>query len=129
MRISAAMPLSLARDQTYPGLPFAHVRRLYVVLCPRSIGMLSAGDLGGGEAQAHPRAAAALRHLRRVEQLELAAVLLENLSDDGEPEAGPLLAGGDVGLEQPVAILLGQAGSVVDHVDDDVAAVAPRPPP
>ncbi len=44
---------------------------------------------------------------------------------DGKAEAGALVAlGGDVGLEQTVAVVLGQARSVVDHLDVDAVAVA-----
>ena len=53
-----------------------------------------------------------------------AAVFLENLPDDRETEAGALLARRHIGLEQPVAVLLRQAGAVVDHVDHDLAALA-----
>src|SRR6185295_12019351 len=74
--------------------------------------------------QPHPCAAAAFGDLRRIGQLDAAAMLLENAADDGETKPGPLLARGDVRLEQPVAVLLRQTGAVVDHVDDDVAVLA-----
>ena len=64
--------------------------------------------------------------LRRIAELDAAAVLLEDLADDREAEAGALLAGGDIGLEQPAAVFLRQADAVVDDVDDDVVAVARR---
>ena len=83
----------------------------------------------GDEAQAHPGAAFAGRFLRRVEQLDAAAMLLENAADDGETEAGALLARRHIGLEQAVAVFLRQADAVVDHVDDDVVAVASQPTP
>ena len=41
------------------------------------------------------------------------------LPDDGEAEAGALLARRHIGLEQPAAVLRRQAHAVVDHVDDD----------
>ena len=53
-------------------------------------------------------------------------MLFENAADDGEPEPGALFARRHVGLEQPGAVLLGQADAVVDHVDDDVLAFALR---
>src|SRR5262249_61565502 len=54
-------------------------------------------------------------------------MVLENASDDREAEAGALLACRDVRLEQAAAVLLGQADSVIDHVDDDLVALASRP--
>ena len=51
-------------------------------------------------------------------------MLLEDAADDGEAEAGALLARRDIGLEQPAAVLLRQSDAVVDHVDDDVVALA-----
>ena len=53
-------------------------------------------------------------------------MLLENAADDGEAEAGALLARRHIGLEQARAVFLRQADAVVDHVDDDVLAVALR---
>src|SRR6187431_2395415 len=46
---------------------------------------------------------------RRVLQRQRAAMLLHAFHDDGKTEAGALVAlGGDVGLEQSVAVVLGQ---------------------
>ena len=53
-----------------------------------------------------------------------AAVFLDDAADDGEPEAGALLARGHVGLEQPVAVFLRQADAVVDDVDRRFVALA-----
>ena len=64
--------------------------------------------------------------LGRVAQFDAPAVLLENAADDGEAKPGALFARGHIGLEQPGAVLLRQADAVVDHVDDDVVAVALR---
>ena len=83
-----------------------------------------AGDALGREAQPHPCAAPAGGDLGRIEQLHAAAVLLQNAPDNGETKAGALLARRDIGLEQPVAIFLRQAGAVVDHVDHDLVALA-----
>ena len=57
-------------------------------------------------------------------QFDAAAVLLDDAADDGEAEARSLLARGDIGLEQPAAVFFRQTDAVVDHVDDDVLAVA-----
>ena len=92
-------------------------------------GLGVAGSAFGGEAQPHPGAALAGLLLRRIAQLDPAAVLFEDAADDGEAEAGALLAGRHVGLEQPVAVFLRQADAVVDHVDDDIVAVARRDHP
>ena len=63
---------------------------------------------------------------RGVLERQRAAVLLDDLLHDGEPEAGALVAlGGDVGLEQARAVVLGQADAVVDHLDVDAVAIAP----
>src|SRR3954451_10342919 len=78
------------------------------------------------EVQPHPGAALAGKFLGSVAQLDAAAVFLENAADDGEAKARALLAGGDIGLEQPVAIFLRQADAVVDHVDEDVVALTHR---
>src|SRR6202162_4214379 len=80
----------------------------------------------GGEHQPHPGAALARKSFRGIVKLDPSAMLFENLADNGEPEAGALLAGGDIGLKQPAAIFLWQADAVVDHVDDNVVAVALR---
>ena len=71
------------------------------------------------EAQLHPGAARARNLLGRVAQLEAAAMFFENAADDGEAEAGALLARRHIGLEQARAVFLRQADAVVDHVDDD----------
>jgi hypothetical protein len=52
---------------------------------------------------------------RRVVELDAAAVLLQNAPDNGETKAGALLARREVRHEQPIAVLLGQAGADVDH--------------
>src|SRR3954452_747748 len=81
------------------------------------------------EVQPHPGAALAGKFLVTVAQLAAAAVFLENAPDDGEAKAGALLAGGDIRLEQPVAVFLRQANAVVDHVDIDVVPFAHRSHP
>src|SRR5262249_41105080 len=81
----------------------------------------------GRETQLHPRAAPARILLRRIVELDAAAMLFENLADERAPETRLLLAGGHVRLEQAAAILLRQADAVVDDVDDDVVTVAPGP--
>jgi hypothetical protein len=53
----------------------------------------------------------------RVGQLQLAAVVLADAFDDGQAEAGALLAGGHIGFGQAVAVLGGQALAVV--LDDE----------
>src|SRR5690606_22878784 len=61
---------------------------------------------------------------RRVVKLQPAAMVLDNLLDDGKAEAGALLARGHVGFEQPLAVLAWQALAVVDHLDHEVLADA-----
>ena len=61
---------------------------------------------------------------RRRHQLERPVVLLDDLLDDRQPEAGALRAMGDVGLEQPRR-LVRQAGAVVDDVDDRAGSARP----
>src|SRR6185503_9746938 len=81
---------------------------------------------GGREADAHQRAALARDLLGGVAQLDLSAMLLDDAADDRQAEPGALFARGDVGLQQPAAFFLRQADAVVDHVDDDVVALARR---
>ena len=71
------------------------------------------------EAQLHPGAAGARDFVRRIAQFDAPAMLFQNAADDGEAEAGALLARRHIGLEQPRAVFLRQADAVVDHVDDD----------
>ncbi len=66
--------------------------------------------------EAHPHASTP-RSLRMIEKGDVAAVLLEDLGDDGEAEAGAAFAGGHVGLQQPLPVLTGETDAVVDHVD------------
>src|SRR6185369_597432 len=56
--------------------------------------------------------------VRGVPQRQLAAVVFQDPFDDRETKAGALLASGDIGLGQPVAVALGQAHAVV--LDDEV---------
>src|SRR5262249_18708334 len=70
-------------------------------------------------------AAAAVEIGRRVVQLEMAAMVLDDLLDDREAQARPLLPGGHIGLEQPLAILARQTLAIVDHVDADPIALGP----
>ena len=80
----------------------------------------------GRKSQSYPRSSLA-RHLGRgVVQFDPPAVLLGDAADDGEAEAGALLACRHIGFEQPAAALLRQPDAVVDHVDDDVGALAER---
>src|SRR6476646_11725907 len=79
---------------------------------------------GRREADAHQRAALARIFLGGVAQLDLPAMLLDDAADDRQAEPGALFARGDVGLQQPAALFLRQADAVVDHVDDDVDALA-----
>src|SRR5207253_4090393 len=64
-------------------------------------------------------------------QLDAAAVQLDDLLGDGEPQAGPLRPAGEqvVGavepLEDPFSVMWPHAGSVVLHLDGDVAPRAP----
>src|SRR5688500_9040039 len=51
-------------------------------------------------------------------------MFFENAADDGEAKAGAFLARRHIRLEQPVAVLLRQAGAVVDDVDHDIPALA-----
>src|SRR4051812_24757084 len=52
------------------------------------------------ESQAHERAAHPVGHTACIEKRDRSAVLLHDLSDDREAEAGPLLPRRDIGLEQ-----------------------------
>src|SRR5687767_1263733 len=67
------------------------------------------GDFNSGNNQADPGADA----LRAVLKLEFTAMVLHDLLDDGEPQAGALGSRGDVGLGQPVPFFLRQALAVV----------------
>src|SRR5262249_29311076 len=82
------------------------------------------GHMRGGEAQPCPCAPSAEHALRQVVEFDASAVLFQDAADDREPEPGALLARRHIGLEQPVAVVLGEPDPVVEHVDDDVAAVA-----
>jgi hypothetical protein len=44
-------------------------------------------------------------------------MVVDDLLDDGETEAGALLAHGHIGLKQPVPVFTGQPTAVVDDVD------------
>src|SRR5262249_20072704 len=63
---------------------------------------------------------------RGVLERERAPGLLGRLETTGEPRPRALVAlGGHIGLDQPVAIVLGQTGAVVDDFDHrDIAAAA-----
>ena len=52
-----------------------------------------------------------------VDQFDRAAVLFDDLGDDGEAEAGALLARRHIGLEQPMAVFLRPALAVVGNRD------------
>src|SRR4051812_50174011 len=53
-------------------------------------------------------------------------MILHDTAHDREAEPGSLFPGRDVGLEQSAAVLFRQTDSVVDHVDDYIAAFATR---
>src|SRR5262245_6237116 len=62
---------------------------------------------------------------RRILEGQHAGMLLDALLHDGEAEAGPLVAlGRDVRLGEARAVVLGQAGPVVYHLDVHARAVA-----
>ena len=67
----------------------------------------------------HMRARARRARAGCVEQLDAAAMLLHDLADDREAEAGAPLARRHVGLEQPLAVLAREALAVVGDVDHD----------
>src|SRR5829696_8590217 len=96
-------------------LPLLHALRLGRLAPVRTIGR---------EPQAHHRAPAAGRDRRGIEELDAAAMLFHDPPHDREPEPGSLLARGDVGLQQPLPILLRQTDTVVRHLDSNVGAVA-----
>ena len=54
-----------------------------------------------------------------VEKGDLAQMLLDDLLDDREAEAGAAHAGRHIGLGQPLAVL-GEADAGVEHVDDEL---------
>src|SRR5579862_8564151 len=102
MRMSAGMAL------------FAHCGLLF-----------TGGDMaGGGKTDADPGATLVGHSVGGVAQLNRSPVLFNDAADDGETQACALLARGHVRLKQPVAVLLGQADAVIDHVDYNVVAVA-----
>src|SRR6478672_12960991 len=80
------------------------------------------GFAGGGNPHPHPGSSLARDFLGGITQFDRAPVLLYNAADDGKPEARALLAGRDIGLEQPAAVLLWQADAVVDDIDHDIVA-------
>src|SRR5687768_18596962 len=51
-------------------------------------------------------------------------MILQDAADDGETEPRALFARSDIRFEQPAAVLLRQPDPVVDHIDDDVVAIA-----
>src|SRR5690349_10083982 len=57
------------------------------------------------EDETNPGAALAGDFVGSIAQLDAAAVFFDNAPDDGETEAGALLARRHIGLEQPVAVL------------------------
>src|SRR5262249_56635894 len=79
------------------------------------------------KAQPHPCTALAGDLIGGIAELDASAVLFQDAADDGQTETGALVAGRDIGFEQPAAVLLGQPDPVVDHVDDDVVALAGGP--
>src|SRR5215467_11721752 len=84
------------------------------------------GFAGGGNPHPHPSPPLARNFLGGITQIDRAAVLFNNASHDSEPKSGALLAGRNVGLEQPAAIFLRQADAVVDDIDHDIVAVPRR---
>src|SRR5262245_15546918 len=75
-----------------------------------------------GETQPHPCSPLAGDLVGGISELDASAVLFQDFSDNGEAQTRALLPCGDVGLEQPTAVLLRQPDPIVDHVDDDVGA-------
>src|SRR5262249_7103654 len=82
------------------------------------------GHVRGGEAQPCPCAASAEHSFRQVVEFDASAVLFQDAADDREPEPGALPARLHMGLKKTVAVILGRPDAVVEHIDDDVAAVA-----
>src|SRR5215212_6835864 len=60
---------------------------------------------------------------RIVEKLHPAAVLFEDLGDDGQAEARAPLAGGHVGFEQPLSALCRKSLAVVENRQDHVVGM------
>src|SRR5262249_19165345 len=81
------------------------------------------GMAGNRKAQAHPGAALAGPKVRGILQFDSPAMILENPADDRKPESGALLASGDIGFKEPRTRDLGQADTVVEHVDHDVVVL------
>src|SRR6516164_5435619 len=69
------------------------------------------------------RAPAAAGDLRRVQKIDAATVVFDDLCDDRKAESGTFFAGREVGLEQALPILLRQPDAVVDNLDDDEIAL------
>jgi hypothetical protein len=59
---------------------------------------------------------------RRIMELEPPAVVLDDLLDDSEAEAGALLARRHIGLEQPLPVLARQTPAIVDDIDTNLSA-------
>src|SRR5688572_20116309 len=87
---------------------------LWIVLRRRSDHTVfaSGGVPGGPESQSDACAA-----FRTILQEQAAAMVLHDLLDDGQAEAGALLAGGHIGLGEAVAVFRRQSAAVV--LDDD----------
>ncbi len=61
-----------------------------------------------GKDHTNHRAPASVKIHGRIVQFEMSAVILNNLADDCETEAGALLARGHVGFEQLLAVVPGR---------------------
>src|SRR5262245_22324113 len=84
------------------------------------------GFAGGGNPHTHPGPPLARDFFGGIAQFDRAPVLLNNASHDGKSEARALLAGRDIGLEQPTAILFLQTYGLVDDIDYDIVAIPRR---
>ncbi len=76
-----------------------------------------------GKAQPHPGAARARADVRCIVEFDAAAVVFQDAAYDRQPKAGALFARRDIGFEQTGPAHLGQADTVIDHIDHDVIAL------
>src|SRR6266850_4667606 len=72
----------------------------------------------------HPRPALAGHQIGGITKLDLAAMLFEDSAHDREPKASAFFPGRDIGFKQPAAVFSRQPDAVVDHIDDDIDALA-----
>src|SRR5262245_41554830 len=81
---------------------------------------------GSSKSYSHPGATLVGYLFAGVTQFDATAVFLDDAPDNREPKPRALFPCRNVRLEQPAAVRLGKADTVVHHVDHDIVAVAFR---